>query len=119
MTDQPKPFDEKIVFENIRPVVARELRAEGLSSEQQNTLMQEVGEALLERVTTALLKQIPLGVLLEFTEKQEDSAEAVPADVEEVLKMISQHVPNAEEIIQNEVKAGLQAYHSYLDAQGK
>lgn len=122
MSDQPiqNPLQSsENLFEQIRPIIVRELRAEGLTPEQQDTLMKEVGEALLQRVTTALLKKVPPSALFSIGELGGDDTELLEKDQEQVLRLLSQYAPDAEEVIQTEVQAGLQAYHAYLDSQSK
>lgn len=104
-------------FAEIRKIVISELRAEELSSGQQETLMKEVGEALLERATVVLLKEVPPEVLLELAEEDVDPED--PKNADAFLQKISPYVPNMQEILEREVKAGMQAYHEFLDKHKK
>lgn len=75
--------------------------------------MQTVGEALWERATFELMKNVPLEVFIEMTEEKKDPKN--PADIAIFMQRISQHVPNAQDIIVNAIKAGLSDYQNYLD----
>ncbi len=100
-------------FDDVRDIVTRELRADNLSKAEQDTLMQQVGEALWERATFALMKNVPLEVFVEMSEAKKDPKN--PADIAFFMQRISQHVPNAQDIIVNAIKAGLADYQEYLD----
>lgn len=101
----------------IREQLVHELRAEQLTPQQQEQLMKEVGEALLERATSALLKKVPSSVLLELGEMDGDPQK--PEEAEKTLRILVENVPDAEQVITNEIKEGLQAYHAFLGAQSK
>ena len=100
-------------FGAIRDTIIRELRAESLLPAEQDKLIQEVGEALIERATLALMKSAPPELIVEFSEDGKDPRD--PANANSFMQRIMQDVPDAQEVVANEIKAGLLDYQEYLD----
>jgi hypothetical protein len=104
-----------LTFDDIRELIVRELRAEGLSKVEQDTLMQQVSEALMERATFALMKSAPPELLLELGQEGKDPHN--PEDAAFFMQRIMQSVPNAQGIVVDAIKAGLFDYQQYLDGE--
>lgn len=102
-----------LTSDQVREIVIRELRAEELTKDEQDKLMQMVGEALMERATLELMKDVPKEVLIEISEDDKDLND--PDTVARMMQQIAHHVPEAENIVVNAIRAGLQDYQEHLD----
>jgi hypothetical protein len=98
---------------DIRELIIKELRAEALSPEEQETLMKEVQSALLERASLAIMRRVPPEILAEMSEE-----ELMPKDPESanaIMQKLAAHVPDIEAVVTKELQDGLKAYQDYLD----
>jgi hypothetical protein len=102
-----------LTFDDIRELIIRELRAEALPNDEQDTLMQAVSEMLMERATLELMKSIPPEVLVEFAEDDKDLQD--PANAGLFMERVATKVPNAHDIVVTAIKDGLKDYQGYLD----
>lgn len=100
-------------FDDVRNLIIRELRADGLSEAEQNKLMQEVGSALIERVSLALMRHVPPEVLVKYGDTDVDMQK--PDNAVAFLQSVTEHVPDMDAVVTKELKAGLKAYQDFLD----
>lgn len=102
-----------ISFDEVRELVIRELRAGKLSKNEQDALMQKVGDALLERAMYGLLNRVPAEKLIELSE--DDMKPDDPEKFAQFLQMLASYVPNMQEVIEEEIRAGMKSYQDFLD----
>jgi len=90
----------------IRNKIIKELFLEGVDKEMQDKVIVEVTEALLERARIALLGVLPkerfAQIIQDTATSDEEKAKQVSALMEEV--------PDAEKVVAQAIKDGLQAY---------
>lgn len=96
--------------EELRAQIIAELSLEHLSEEEQNQIIESLGEVLLERATYEVLERIP--------EEKMDELDALGEHGSDTLlqEKIREYVPNIEEVVAQAVKDGI-AEHKRLVAE--
>ena len=98
----------------VRRQIVEGLSISHLTTEEQDKIIGDLGAALLERATYAVLIQVP--------PDQFDRIDAL-VDQEgkeaEVAVAVKQAVPNVEEIVQNAVRSGVEEYKILVNEQVK
>ena len=90
--------------EEIKKIVIEALNIGHLSPAEQDKILADLGGALMERATYALLMAVPPE---EFARVDALADEGKDAEmVEEIRKL----VPNAQEIVENSIKSGVDEY---------
>lgn len=104
---------DSTLLDDIRPLIIQELRAESLAPAEQDQLIVEIGEALLERATMALMESLPSEVLIEFSAEEKKLQD--PETARSFMQRVAEHVPDAQGIVIAAIKEGLKDYQTYLD----
>jgi len=102
------PMDPKTIVAENREKIVKELGLEHVSAEDQDLVIESVGEILFKRIMLKMLAQIP--------ETEQDAfVQAVGAyKFDESDAMIKKYVPNVGEMIVAELSAGIQEYKTAL-----
>lgn len=100
----------------MRTMIASELGITSLPPEKQEEMISEIGDALFDRVTLAIWKEIPSEVLAQFVQqsKEQDVNDSSPQKVLEFIMQYEQYIPNFGKFIDDEIKAGLRAYRTFM-----
>ncbi len=99
--------------EEVKKMVVGALNIGHLPVAEQDSIIGELAGALMERATLALLKEVPAG---EF-DKIDALADA-GKDVE-MVEAIRRVVPNAQEIMEDAIKSGVEEYKILVNEQVK
>lgn len=100
--------------EELRALIVDELRLQGLSTDAQNSAIQTVSNALLERASLAVLSRLPIETVEELSKLSSD--EKADAIISEALKSKAKEM---QEVIQETLRDGLKKYHEFLDTEMK
>lgn len=109
--------DKQQTWDELRMTIATELGIQSLPPEKQEEIIGDVGEALMDRVTLAVWKKIPPEELVKIAEKAKNEDENTPANPQQALEFMQQYgqyIPNFGQFVDQEIRAGLQAYRKFL-----
>jgi len=96
--------------EQLRELAVTELNLGGLTSEQQDNVIDAVGEMLFEGVILRLLEELPENQRARFTELMQN------AEDEQLQALLHEHIPNLEAVIQDELQSGIRGYKEQVAA---
>lgn len=100
--------------EEVRKQIVAGLNIGHLTVAEQDTIIGDLGAALMERATMALMMQVP--------EKDFDAIDAL-TDMEgkeaEMVSAIQKAVPNAAQIIEDAIRSGVEEYKILVNEQVK
>lgn len=100
--------------EEVRRQIVEGLTIGHLTTEEQDKIIGDLGAALLERATYAVLMQVPSG---EFD--RIDALVDQEGKEAEVAEAVKKAVPNVEDIIQESVRGGIEEYKILVNEQVK
>lgn len=97
--------------DSIKQLVVEALNIGHLTLTEQEKIMNDLGAALIERATYAVLMQLPK----EDFEKLDKLADA-ERDAE-MVEVVRKSVPNAQEIVDESIKTGVEEYKKLVNEQ--
>ncbi|TSC85672.1 MAG: hypothetical protein G01um10148_1058 [Parcubacteria group bacterium Gr01-1014_8] len=98
-------------------MIATELGIQSLPAEKQVEIIEEIGEALMDRVILAVWKKVPpqeLAKMAEKAKREDDETGSDPRRALEFLQQYEQYIPNFAQFLDSEIRAGLQAYRAFM-----
>lgn len=106
MSDEKKALSA----EDLRALIVHELRLDGLATEKQNEIIEQVSRALLERASIAVMSRLPIETVERISNLPGD--EQAGALLNEAYASSND---NLKEVVRDSLHEGLQKYKHFVD----
>lgn len=111
---EPNVLNQVVSPEEVKTMIVDALNIGHLTVVEQDKIIADLGAALMERATYALMMQLP--------EEEFDKIDAMADDETkeaEMVEAIRKAVPNAQQIIEDAIKSGVEEYKILVNEQVK